>query len=118
MIFHRAEDASTSSPPGDVVSEGRLNIKPYNHQCHIMMKNMGYNLKRPTSLGMAEGILVPFTSMTKSQKEEFEWSHQIEKSRLGIGFTPYQSMPRVTRNFRAKIVASIKEYDFDDSLEI
>lgn len=79
---------------------------------------MGYNLKTPIILGMIEGILVPYTSMIKRRKEEYEWGHWIEESRLDIGFTPYQSVPRVTRNFRAKTVVYSKEYDSDDSLEI
>ena len=30
MIFHHSEDASTSSPPENFVSEGKPNFKPYN----------------------------------------------------------------------------------------
>ena len=89
MIFHRAEDASTSAPPGNFVSEGRPNFKPYSHQSHNMIRNMGYNLKRRTGLGMTEGILVPYIGMTKKKKQEFEWNNQIGESWLGIRYIPY-----------------------------
>ena len=89
MIFHRAKDVSISSPSRNFVSEGRPSFKPYNHQSHNMIRNMGYNLKRPTGLGMTEGILVPYTGMTKKQKEEFDWNHRLEESRLGIRCAPY-----------------------------
>ncbi|XXG56109.1 hypothetical protein AAC387_Pa03g3611 [Persea americana] len=78
---------------------------------------MGYNLKRPTGLGMTEGILVPYIGMMKRQKEQFEWNHRIEEFWSCIGYTPYQNIPRVTRGFRAKTVAFTKDYDSDDSLE-
>ena len=77
---------------------------------------MCYNLKRPFGLGMTKGILIPYTGMTKKQKEEFDWNHWIEESRLGIGCAPYQRVPRVARNFKAKTVPYTKEYDSDDSL--
>ena len=75
MIFHCAEDAFTSSPPGNFVSEGKPNFKPYSWQSHNMIRNMGYNLKKPTGLGMTEGILVPYTGITKKQTNEFNWNH-------------------------------------------
>ena len=75
---------------------------------------MGYNLKIPR-LGMTEGIPVPYTSMTKKQKEEFDWNHRIKESRLGIRYAPYQNIPSVARNFRAKTVVYTKEYDSNDS---
>lgn len=48
MIFYRAEDASISSPYEAFISEGMTDFKPYSPQCRNMMRNMGYNLKRPT----------------------------------------------------------------------
>ena len=104
MIFHRAKDASTSSPLGNFVSRGRPNFKPYSNQSHNMIRNMDYNLKGSIGLGMTKGILVPYNSMTKKQKDEFNWNHRIEESRSGIEYTPYQNIPRVTRNFKAKTI--------------
>ena len=66
---------------------------------------------------MTEGILVPYTGMTKKQTDEFNWNHWIEESRSGIGYTPYQNIPWATKNFRAKTVTYAKESDSDDSLE-
>ena len=117
MIFHRAEDACTSSPPGSFISEGKPNFKTYGQQSHNMIRNMGYNLKKPTGLGMTEGILVPYTGMTIEANSELNCNHRIEESRLGIEYTRYQSIPHVAKNFRAKTVVYTKEYDSDDSLE-
>ena len=65
---------------------------------------------------MTERITVPYTGMTKKQKEELECNHRIEDSLLVIGYTPYRSIPRVTKNFRAKTVAYSRKFDYDDSL--
>ena len=78
---------------------------------------MGYNLKKPTGLRMTKGILVPYIGKTKKQTNEFNWNHRIKESQSGIGYTPYQSIPRLIKNFRVKTVAFTKEYDSDDSLE-
>lgn len=62
LIFHRAEDASTSSSTRAFVNEGKPDFKPYSHQFHHIMRSMGYNLiKSPTGLGLGEGILVLYT---------------------------------------------------------
>ncbi|XXG76782.1 hypothetical protein AAC387_Pa08g1067 [Persea americana] len=117
MIFHRAKDASTLSPPRNFVSEAKPNFKPFSWQSHNMIRNMYYNLKKTTRSGMTEGILVPYTGMTKKQADKFNWNHRIKESQSGIGYTPYQNIPHVIRNFRAKTAAYTNEYDSDDSLE-
>ena len=81
-----------------------------------MIRNMGYNLKKPTGLRITERILTPYTGMIKKETNEFNWNHWIKESRLGISYT-HQSIPRVAENFSAKTVTCNKEYDSDDSLE-
>ena len=82
-----------------------------------MIKSMGYNLKKPTGLGMTEGILVPYTGMTKKQTDELNRNHWMEKSQSGLGYTLFQSIPWVRKNFRAKTVTYTTKYDSDDSWE-
>lgn len=45
---------------------------------HNITRNMGYNLKKPTGLGIRHGIMVPFHGLNKKQKEDFEWESKID----------------------------------------
>ena len=50
-----------------------------------MIKNMGYNLKKPIGLGMTEGILMPYTGMTKKQTDEFNWNCKVRDLTRSVG---------------------------------